>query len=249
MKTFVILFLIFFAFLGGFPTVWSQQLEDAQVELIQNDWYLIKTEIAEEDHFFIANEEFPQVSLQFNLDDGIYYFSPSFCDAEQWSLAFFSENEFMTTFESSLAYTWCNDPDNIYYDSFYYWGGFWTEQEDQPFEFYITSEENLKSLVIVGHKNDKAFYQNVPYLSVNPVEKIELRIYPNPVKNVFQIENLTEKSDLKIFDLSGKVVFQQEIHPSAENVDISFLNSGLYLYGIFKEDKRIKTGKLIKKTL
>jgi|SRR5699024_10309363 len=124
--------ILFFSFSKN---IQAQEVENPQEELVDNEWYLIKTEIEDVEHPFIANEEIRQVILNFSYDseEEIYLFSPAFCESVEWSLLFINENEFSTAFEESLAYTWCTDADNIYYDNFYYRGGFWSNQEEKPF--------------------------------------------------------------------------------------------------------------------
>src|SRR5699024_2512407 len=186
--------------------------------------------------------------LKFNPDpenNNEYVFSPTLCEALEWSLSFVVENEFSTSFKSDLAYTWCTDGDNMYYDNFYYLGGFWSNQEEHPFEFHITQEENHKALVIIGFENDKAYYQSVPYMSVEDLYKSNLTLYPNPVKDYLYIENLTENVQLTIYNLSGMKLLSQEINTSTENINVSHLSGGMYFYEILQNGKALKTGKLV----
>lgn len=56
-------------------------------------------------------------------------------------------------------------------------------------------------------------------------------IYPNPVKNVFNLSfPLTaEKAQLQLLGVAGNLVWEQEVFPSENQIDISFLPSGMYL--------------------
>src|SRR5699024_9255960 len=245
----IMLFLNILLFVSFFQSLQAQEeVENPQEVLVENEWYLIKVAIDEEEYPFIANEEIEQVILNFNYDseEGVYLFSPAFCESVEWSLLFINENEFSTTFETSLDYTWCTDADNIYYDNFYYLGGFWSNQEENPFEIHITQEEDYKSLIIIGHENDKAYYQNVPYLSVKNQEKQNLVLYPNPAQEEIYIENLTATAEIEIYTISGKKLLQQQVNSSTESINISNLSAGIYLYRFKQNGKKIKTGKLIK---
>ncbi|GGZ77754.1 LamG-like jellyroll fold domain-containing protein [Algibacter mikhailovii] len=76
-----------------------------------------------------------------------------------------------------------------------------------------------------------------------------LRIYPNPVKNVFTINLKSPSKDLKlkIYDGLGKVVKTvNELENNASKIDISELNNGMYLYSLYSQGHLVKSGKIIK---
>lgn len=74
-----------------------------------------------------------------------------------------------------------------------------------------------------------------------------LKIYPNPVATYLNIElNNNDGYIIQIYDLLGKLYFQKESSSSIEVLDISNLNSGMYLLRIQTNDKSI-TRKIIKK--
>jgi beta-glucanase (GH16 family) len=54
--------------------------------------------------------------------------------------------------------------------------------------------------------------------------KDAVKVYPNPVKNVLNIEYPTANPKFKLFDVSGKVLLQG----NGSKVDVSKLNSGVY---------------------
>ncbi len=65
----------------------------------------------------------------------------------------------------------------------------------------------------------------------------EVKIYPNPFKNYLIINNLTANKyeGIKIIDITGKTVFQNEILSNL--IDVSFLKSGLY-FAVFTNANR-----------
>jgi len=119
-------------------------------------------------------------------------------------------------------------------------------KKKNPFEFYITQEEDYKSLIIIGHENDKAYYQNIPYLSIENQEKYNLVLYPNPAQEEIYIENLTTTAKIEIYTISGKKLLQQQVNSSTESINISNLSAGIYFYAFKQDGKNLKTGKLIK---
>lgn len=77
-----------------------------------------------------------------------------------------------------------------------------------------------------------AFYQFNSYdmTDIETVEKNQLTtvIYPNPVKNNFQINGLSDGAKIDICDLSGRIL-KTLFYYQHESVDISCLDDGTYL--------------------
>ena len=62
-------------------------------------------------------------------------------------------------------------------------------------------------------------------------------IYPNPAKDIINLPTFGETAVVSISDISGKIVYSSEVVQSQinETIDISFLNTGLYIV-------RVQTG-------
>jgi len=93
---------------------------------------------------------------------------------------------------------------------------------------------------------EEAFYIYSSTFSVENSEFRDLKIFPNPIISTFRIENITTNFSgytIQIFDILGKKCFEQKL-PS-ENVDLSFLKSGIYLLKI-SNGNNYKTLKIIK---
>ena len=56
-----------------------------------------------------------------------------------------------------------------------------------------------------------------------------LRLYPNPASNTIHLEGDFENSQVSIYDLLGRKVYQDEYQ---DEISVSGLNSGLYLISI-----------------
>jgi hypothetical protein len=91
-------------------------------------------------------------------------------------------------------------------------------------------------------------------VGINEVTKNETEnviIYPNPASEIINIEfkkSLTDKSEIQLFDISGKLFFKQEIiNKDRIEIDISHLNSGVYIIEINSENGFSERHKLIKK--
>lgn len=76
----------------------------------------------------------------------------------------------------------------------------------------------------------------------------DIRIYPNPVKEILTIERPanSEQYSLDISDMMGRIVYSQILKANKENVNMHELRQGLYFYKIMNMGKIEKTGKLFK---
>lgn len=72
----------------------------------------------------------------------------------------------------------------------------------------------------------------------------ELKLYPNPSSD-FIIFDIDENSLVRIFDINGKIVFNQNINSSENKINISNLNEGIYFINI-KNSKSENTSRFIK---
>ena len=82
--------------------------------------------------------------------------------------------------------------------------------------------------------------------SVNSTQTNPLVIFPNPSKGKFEIagENI-QGGNLRIIDVNGKEVYSAKIINKLTSIDISPVNSGLYIIEIEKDGVR-STSKFLK---
>jgi hypothetical protein len=71
-----------------------------------------------------------------------------------------------------------------------------------------------------------------------------IRLFPNPSNQSFQIANLKTKANLKVYDLNGKALMSISNY-NGENLNISHLSQGFYLIKI-NLDEYQNTLKLLK---
>jgi len=69
---------------------------------------------------------------------------------------------------------------------------------------------------------------------VNSVNQTDILIYPNPVKTVLNVKNISEKAIYKIYSAAGRLVSSGLIVNN--KIDVSALLSGVYVIDI--EDKK-----------
>lgn len=77
------------------------------------------------------------------------------------------------------------------------------------------------------------------------VKKNEIKIYPNPFKDVLNISEIEKVTSVTVSDVSGRVV--RTIDNPTKEIDLSLLNSGLYLVTLRLKDGTQYTVKAIKK--
>lgn len=74
-------------------------------------------------------------------------------------------------------------------------------------------------------------------LSVNDLDS-NISIYPNPSSGVFNIK-VDNTYKLKIMDITGKVIYNEQLNNSVNNIDISNNEPGTYIINLSTKDKSI----------
>ncbi|WP_033956617.1 S8 family serine peptidase [Psychroserpens jangbogonensis] len=84
-------------------------------------------------------------------------------------------------------------------------------------------------------------------LSLAEEEFVRFKVFPNPVSNILniQIPTSAEPTNLKIYNVLGKLVLEKNIIQSETKLDLSLMASGVYMMS-FESNKGSKTFKLIK---
>ena len=82
-------------------------------------------------------------------------------------------------------------------------------------------------------------------LATANVKQDQVVIYPNPVKEVLNIDLKAQNGKVKIFDLSGKVIKTAEVNKSG-SIDVSKLMKGMYIVEITTDGNTKVTKKIIK---
>ncbi len=104
------------------------------------------------------------------------------------------------------------------------------------------------NLFIADGDNHRIRQVNLSYLSVasvNGADQWNIRVYPNPAKDVLTITN-AENSNLVIHDVVGKEVMRAAITTSKQSLNISGLATGIYILQVTNdkgEKKIVKVNK------
>ena len=108
--------------------------------------------------------------------------------------------------------------------------------EDVNGELYITNGSSVSKLVDTS-------------LSTPSLNESEVTIFPNPATNELYIKNNNNLAlqNISIADLTGKVVFNQDIQNIDSNaVNITSLAKGIYLVTVETQSGLTATSKIIK---
>lgn len=81
-------------------------------------------------------------------------------------------------------------------------------------------------------------------LSLPTIETSETQVFPNPAKDVLNIQMLQTITEISVFDVLGKEVTVPRT--SSNSIDVSGLSEGLYILKIISEDQKSFSSKFIK---
>lgn len=113
---------------------------------------------------------------------------------------------------------------------------FLNKESDYSLYGYTTSIENK----ILSNPSD------YDYWLVKKSDEFIVELFPNPTnKNVtIVIKNLRTPLIFNLLDLSGKIIFNENIINNITNLNVSDLSKGIYLYEILNDFGVVSTGKL-----
>ncbi|WP_125203243.1 GEVED domain-containing protein [Chryseobacterium sp. SC28] len=87
---------------------------------------------------------------------------------------------------------------------------------------------------------------NIGALGVSDVTKNGIKAYPNPVKDIFNIETQGKIKSVKVYDVTGKQILTKEINAAQSQIDFSRFSSGVYIVNTAMEDGTTTSTKVIK---
>lgn len=84
-------------------------------------------------------------------------------------------------------------------------------------------------------------------LAVTETSKNGIKAYPNPVKDIFNIEAQGKIQSVKVFDTTGKQILTKDVSEAKSQIDFSKFNAGVYVVSTTLADGSTTTTKVIKK--
>ncbi len=119
-------------------------------------------------------------------------------------------------------------------------GNSWDEFGGTGSWFFKAMAKHNGALFGVIHAVDSIYIYGNTSTGINTDNENLISIYPNPAQNHLTIENHPDETDLKIFDITGKIVFEKKIQDVKDVLDVSNLESGLYTMHLINKNISFK---------
>ncbi len=115
----------------------------------------------------------------------------------------------------------------------------WTEELDDyvlfPTPCAVAVEDLFLDEIFDSYGQALDFTVNVAALGVNSFDLNSLTVYPNPAKDVLNVQYKSDIQDVKVYNLLGQEVLSQKAGQSDFELNISKLSAGTYVVKLFAE--------------
>jgi hypothetical protein len=216
-------------------------------ELFSNEWHLEKMVVDDVDYT-------PPFPSQYNhtiffdsnsISSGEHFIYCSYCMDYYYFLANIS-NEFISTIVENNPITECEYTENEFnYLSqvrFFF-------QNEGIINYVINEVDNYKQLVLTNLDNNQLYYNNISLSQENFLFENTVSLYPNPVQNILNIQNTASNlSKVQVYDLNGRLLQNYALPTNEVSLDVSQLNSGVYLVVLENEMGHQISRKIVKTT-
>ncbi len=112
------------------------------------------------------------------------------------------------------------------------------------FQLRFKTMSVLNTLPTGWFLDDIEVYATGNSLGIDQTAKISYSVYPNPVENLFVIENGDQITQIELFQMDGKQI--KSIINNGNTVDISDLNSGIYMLKLIDKNNHATIKKIVK---
>jgi hypothetical protein len=215
-------------------------------QLFENDWYLQKVIIDEED-IFPPNEN-TIATLTFTSD--LFNLEHPFCEeAMVVPIVYFGDDSFENENGGTVLIGTCAQQSVIdfgnYHYSIYHDESFLAKN---PFNYSFQEDGGIVTLTVTNVDGNQGVYTS-ELLSVSENELSDIIFYPNPVKNVLTIKasQILDNLSISIFDVTGKsVLIKSAMSFDTYTLDIASFTSGIYFLELETANGLKKVEKIIK---
>ena len=118
---------------------------------------------------------------------------------------------------------------------------------------------NINSSIVVPALTNRAYYylddvclstdslECDGFVSINEIDKNNVvQMYPNPTSGIATIEaEAKQPLDLQVYNVSGQLLFTEQISAGQHEVDLNQYDSGVYFYTLSDEQSLVKRGKIV----
>ena len=227
--------------------------------LFDHTWYF---EIGNIDNETLVTPEVPenfpenslfQSTIYLFIENGNNYFGiyHNYCSVFPVIYAEFSNNDnsFIGTDDTALQGFGCVYGEAGYFsDKINYFFGIYFDEMPNPFSYTIEEVENYYKLTITNNDGNWLIYNSI--LLSNPTfNENTVSLYPNPVQNILNIQNTASNlSKVQIYDLNGRLLQNHALQTNEVSLNVSQLNSGIYLVVLENEMGNRVSRKIVKTT-
>ena len=140
----------------------------------------------------------------------------------EWTTTMEHNNDFFTI-EAS--------PDGRNFKEIYKMKGAGTTNHRTQYAVKLPQSSDFDYFRLVQTNFDKSFEKS-EIVASHCDAHTAINVSPNPSKAVFEINHLSGASSISVFDMAGVQVFAEQTELDSKNIDLSFLNNGVYLLKI-----------------
>jgi len=227
-----------------FLTFLSNLISAQNADLFSNNWYISQMVINNQTTVS-PTMQVPTGTSLFSNNGGTYNFNSSYYNTAGSTITFNTVTDSFTRQGGGctlLVYNGTNASAAQAYDQkncdFYI-----NTTSGSIFNYQIINNGSSKTLIITNASTGNKIYYNNSFLGTkdNAVKK-SFKIYPNPAKDFLTIENIERNLNLKIYEMSGKLVYETVTSDKSVKVDIRHFQKGQYILMIenFKTELFIK---------
>lgn len=125
-----------------------------------------------------------------------------------------------------------------------YFNGMFVEVEDIPFfaiedgsiVFSDINGDQIPDFILTGSYNfslyTKVYINNSDQMKINDWNKNNLSIYPNPVKNILNIDSDDTIFGVKIYNMTGQELKNVKTDSKNAKIDMEGIHSGVYIFKV-----------------
>ena len=108
----------------------------------------------------------------------------------------------------------------------------------------IDNDGDIDILSASAYDGTIAWYEHSPILGVNTSNQLDFSLYPNPTSGKLTINSNQKINNIEVYSQLGQLILSV---PKKNEIDISYLNSGIYFIKITDEKENSTVKKVIKK--
>ena len=74
--------------------------------------------------------------------------------------------------------------------------------------------------------------------SVDEIQHLEVKLYPNPAQESFKV-NVNKEGNMYVSDCMGRIIYYRSVYSGENSIEISDWTSGMYVVNVNRFSKRL----------